>query len=219
MSHLEAETISRPRASVRERSARVILLNKPYGALCQFTDSGGRVTLRDFVPVPGVYAAGRLDADSEGLVVLTDAGWLQHRIADPRHKLPKTYWVQVEREPDEEALDHLRRGVLLKDGKTLPTKVRRMGEPVLWPRVPPVRFRKNVPTAWIEITLAEGRNRQIRRMTAAVGHGALRLVRVAVGPWRLEGLAPGAFRESGWPDGWFPSAGSPPAARPAGRPS
>jgi 23S rRNA pseudouridine2457 synthase len=201
---------TRPTVSAHEGGGRVLLLNKPYGTLCQFTDAGGRPTLKEIVPVPNVYAAGRLDADSEGLVVLTDAGWLQHRIADPRHKLPKTYWLQVEREPEEEALAHLRRGVLLKDGKTLPAEVRRMAEPVLWPRVPPVRFRKSVPTAWLEITLSEGRNRQVRRMAAAVGHGVLRLVRVAVGSWRLEGLAPGAFREARWPDGWSPRPGREP---------
>lgn len=175
--------------------ARIILLNKPFQVLCQFTDAQGRPTLADYVPLPGVYAAGRLDYDSEGLVVLTDTGALQHRIADPRHKLAKTYWVQVEGEPTEAALRALASGVRLKDGPTLPAQARRLPEPQLWPRVPPIRERKAIPTAWIELTLREGRNRQVRRMTAAVGFPTLRLIRVAVGPWRLEGLAPGQWRE------------------------
>ena len=176
--------------------SRLILLNKPYGVLCQFSGEEGRPTLKDFVPVPGVYPAGRLDADSEGLLLLTDDGALQHRIADPRHKLPKTYLVQVEGEPDEAALAALRRGVELVDGRTLPCEAAAVGEPGwLWPRHPPVRFRKSVPTGWIEIVLREGRNRQVRRMTASVGLPTLRLVRLAIGPWRLDGLAPGQWRE------------------------
>ncbi len=176
---------------------RVILVHKPYDMLCQFTDrEAGRATLADIVPEPGVYPAGRLDRDSEGLVVLTDDGGLVARIADPRHKWPKTYWVQVEGAPDDAALDRLRRGLTLKDGPTLPAAARLIPEPAnLWPRTPPIRFRKSVPTAWIELVLREGRNRQVRRMTAAVGLPCLRLIRWAVGDWTLDGLAPGQWRE------------------------
>ena len=175
---------------------RLLLLNKPFGALCQFTREGDRATLADFVAVPGVYPAGRLDADSEGLVALTDDGALQAAIADPRHKLEKVYWVQVEGSPQEAQLEQLRRGVALRDGPTRPARVRAIDEPAgLWPRVPPVRFRKAIPTAWIELGLREGRNRQVRHMTAAVGLPTLRLVRFSIGPWSLEGLAPGAWRE------------------------
>ncbi len=175
---------------------RLLLLNKPFGVLCQFTDEGGRATLKDYVPVPGVYAAGRLDADSEGLVLLTDDGAFQHRIADPRHKLPKTYLVQVEGEVDEAALALLRAGLDLGDFRTRPCGARRVAEPDwLWPRDPPVRFRKSVPTSWVEIVLREGKNRQVRRMTAKVGHPTLRLIRVAIGPWRLDGLGVGEWRE------------------------
>jgi 23S rRNA pseudouridine2457 synthase len=181
----------------RARSSRVLLLNKPYGVLCQFTDEAGRATLKDFVPLPGVYAAGRLDADSEGLLVLTDDGALQHRIADPRHKLTKTYLVQVEGVADEGALDALRAGVDLGDFHTRPCAARGVPEPDwLWPRDPPVRFRKSVPTSWVEIVLSEGKNRQVRRMTAKVGYPTLRLIRLAIGPWRLDGLQPGQWRDS-----------------------
>lgn len=175
--------------------ARLILLNKPFQVLCQFTDPQGRPTLADFVDVPGVYAAGRLDYDSEGLMVLTDSGPLQRRIADPRHQLPKVYWAQVEGEPAEEAISRLASGLVLKDGPTLPAEVRRLPEPALWPRQPPIRERRHIPTTWLELVLREGRNRQVRRMTAAVGCPTLRLVRVAVGPWSIEGLAPGQWRE------------------------
>ena len=175
--------------------SRIVLVNKPYGVLTQFSDPKDRRTLAEFVPVPDVYPAGRLDADSEGLVVLTDDGALQHRITDPRHKLPKTYWVQVEGEPTRDALARLREGVDLPDGRTRPAKARVIAEPALWPRHPPIRERRAIPTRWLEITLREGRNRQIRRMTAAVGAPTLRLVRVAVGPFRLERLEPGAWRE------------------------
>ena len=178
--------------------SRLILLNKPYGVLCQFTDQAGRATLKDCVAVPEVYAAGRLDTDSEGLLLLTDDGSLQHRIADPRHKLPKTYLVQVEGEPDEAALAHLRAGLDLGDFRTRPCAAKAVAEPEwLWPRDPPVRFRKSVPTSWVEIVLREGKNRQVRRMTAKVGFPTLRLIRIAIGPWRLDGLLPGQWRELG----------------------
>lgn len=178
----------------------LILLNKPFNVLCQFTDKSGRATLADYVDVPNVYPAGLLDFDSEGLVVLTDDGRLQARIADPRFKLAKRYWVQVEGEADEAALAQLRAGVWLKDKKaqtarkTLPAEVRRITPPALWPREPPVRFRKTVPDSWLEIVIREGRNRQVRRMTAAVGLPTLRLVRVQVGDWSLGALQSGHWQ-------------------------
>jgi len=175
----------------------VILLNKPFGVLCQFTDRAGRPTLADFVRVRDVYPAGRLDHDSEGLLVLTDDGALQARLADPRHHVEKTYWAQVEGEPTPEALERLRRGVTLKDGRTRPARVRLIAEPPgLWPREPPIRRRVAIPTAWLEIGLREGRNRQVRRMTAAVGHPTLRLIRVAIGPYALGPLKPGEWRNA-----------------------
>lgn len=173
------------------------MLNKPYGVLCQFTSDEGRATLKDYVPLPGVYAAGRLDADSEGLVVLTDDGSLQARISHPRHKLAKTYWAQVEGIPTAEALAQLEQGVDLGDFVALPCRARLIPEPpALWPRQPPIRHRAAIPTAWLEIVLTEGKNRQVRRMTAKAGYPTLRLVRWAVGPWTLDGLAPGEWREA-----------------------
>ncbi len=180
---------------------RIILFNKPYGVLSQFTAEDGHPGLAEYVSAPGFRAAGRLDADSEGLLILTDDGALQHRLAHPRHKLAKTYWVQVEGRPDQDALDRLRRGVDLGDFVTRPARVRHMSEPAgLWPRDPPIRFRKNVPTAWLELILSEGKNRQVRRMTAKVGFPTLRLVRWAIGPWTLAELGPGAWRELPWSD-------------------
>ncbi len=176
---------------------RLILFNKPYGVLTQFTDRAqGRPTLADFIPVRGVYAAGRLDLDSEGLLLLTDDGRLQARIAEPSHKMPKVYWAQVEGEIDEAALEKLRLGVMLNDGPTRPARARLIEEPQsLWPRDPPVRYRAAIPTRWVELVLHEGRNRQVRRMTAAVGHPTLRLIRYAIGEWTLEGLDLGQWRE------------------------
>jgi len=175
--------------------ARLVLLNKPYDVLCQFTDEQGRRTLKDLCPLPNVYPAGRLDRDSEGLVLLTDDGRLQAMIADPRFRKLKVYLVQVEGEVTDEALEALRQGPRLKDGPTRETRAQRVVEPQwLWPRDPPVRFRKTVPTSWIELTLTEGRNRQVRRMTAAVGFPTLRLLRLRVGDWSIEGLAPGDWR-------------------------
>ena len=178
----------------------LLAFNKPFGVLCQFSPEPGaphRPTLAAYVDVPGVYPAGRLDLDSEGLLLLTDDGPLQARIADPRFKLPKTYLVQVEGEPDEAALAALRSGVRLKDGMTLPALVERIDPPALWSRDPPVRFRKTVPDSWLRLTIREGKNRQVRRMTASVGHPTLRLVRWSVGDWTLAGLAPGTWRELG----------------------
>ena len=178
---------------------RLILFNKPFGVLPQFTDKGtegsARPTLSDYIDVPGVYPAGRLDMDSEGLMLLTDDGRLQARISDPKYKMPKSYLVQVEGEMTDEALTSLRNGVRLKDGMTLPAEAERIPDPELWPRDPPVRFRKTVPDCWLQLTINEGRNRQVRRMTAAVEFPTLRLVRWAVGEWTVEGLGQGEWRE------------------------
>lgn len=175
--------------------SRLILFNKPFQVLCQFLDKDGRPTLADFIRRPGAYPAGRLDHDSEGLLLLTDDGALQSRIADPRWKLPKTYWAQVEGDVSEEALAMLRQGIELNDGHTLPAEAEKLVDPVLWERTPPIRYRASIPVSWIALTIREGRNRQVRRMTAAVGFPTLRLVRVAIGPWRVDGLAPGEWKE------------------------
>jgi 23S rRNA pseudouridine2457 synthase len=175
--------------------SRLILFNKPYQVLCKFSDAENRPNLSHYIPVPDIWPAGRLDADSEGLLLLTDDGALQQRITAPRFKLPKTYWVQVEGVPTPQALRELASGVRLKDGMTRPAEVRPIDPPDLWPRVPPIRERRTIPTSWIELILREGRNRQVRRMTAAVGFPTLRLVRVAIGPWRLGDLPPGEYRE------------------------
>lgn len=174
--------------------ATLILFNKPCGVICQFSPSGDKPTLKQFIAQPGVYPAGRLDTDSEGLLLLTDDGALQHHIANPRHKMAKTYWAQVDGAATEEALAPLRAGIDLGDFRALPAEVRIAEEPGwLWPRQPPIRVRQHIPTSWLVITLREGKNRQVRRMTAAVGLPTLRLIRYSVGPWSIEGLPPGSY--------------------------
>jgi 23S rRNA pseudouridine2457 synthase len=193
--HAAGKPAVRRVAKAAPAEPRLLLLNKPFDVLAQFNDEQGRATLKDFVQVAGVYPAGRLDRDSEGLLLLTNDGGLQARIADPKHKLPKTYWVQVEGEPSAAQLQQLCEGVQLNDGLTLPAEARLLETPELWSRNPPVRFRKSIPTAWLELVIREGRNRQVRRMTAAVCLPTLRLVRVSIGPFSLDGLQPGEWKE------------------------
>ncbi len=201
--------------------SKLYLFNKPYGVLSQFSDKEGRPTLASYLDVPGIYPAGRLDQDSEGLLLLTDDGRVQHRISHPNHKLPKTYWVQVEGIPDKTALEALRKGVHLKDGLTRPAKTKLIEEPALWARNPPVRRREAIPTQWLELQITEGKNRQVRRMTASVGHPTLRLIRVRIGNWSLNNLAPGEYqvqeihtpREASGGSGKFQTPGAGPKQR------
>lgn len=187
--------IKKLKIHANSKNGKLLLFNKPYNVLAQFTDELGRKTLKDFIQVSGVYPAGRLDRDSEGLLILTNNGKLQARIANPMFKLPKTYWVQVEGKASEQQLLQLQKGIMLKDGLTLPAEVNVIAEPDLWPRNPPIRSRKTIPSSWLSLTIREGRNRQVRRMTAAVGLPTLRLVRVSIGSWKLDDLTVGEWRE------------------------
>jgi len=200
-------------------ASRLLLFNKPFRVLSQFSASGERATLAAYIDVPGVYPAGRLDFDSEGLLLLTDDGRLQALLSQPRHRTWKTYWAQVEGVPDKAALQALRTGVELKDGRTRPARASLMPAPKLWSREPPIRVRRAIPDSWLELCIREGRNRQVRRMTAAVGHPTLRLVRSAVGPFRLEGLAPGEWREAEIPPAWLSARAAPRSASRARAPA
>ncbi|WP_445946193.1 pseudouridine synthase [Shewanella sp.] len=187
-------SIRKPTSKPLVANPVMVLFNKPFDVLCQFTDEAGRKTLKDFIPVPGVYAAGRLDRDSEGLLLLTNDGKLQSKLTEPKQQTFKTYWVQVEGEPSQAAIDALCEGVELKDGMTLPAKVSLMAPPDVWPRTPPVRERQSIPTAWLEVQICEGRNRQVRRMTAHIGHPTLRLIRYKIGQWSLDDLNNGEYK-------------------------
>jgi 23S rRNA pseudouridine2457 synthase len=188
-----------PEGGMTGAMSQLILFNKPFGVLSQFTDTRSpteRPTLSKFIDLPGVYPAGRLDRDSEGLLLLTDDGWLQARISNPRFKMPKSYLAQIEGDPDEASLDQLRQGIQLKDGLSKPAKVERIAAPDVWPRDPPIRFRKTVADCWVRLTISEGRNRQVRRMTAAIGHPTLRLIRWSIGDWTVDGILPGEWRSA-----------------------